>query len=88
MSRDTLTQEIRKELDKLNERIDKKIIKGLHFEAEAKRHKDLLAALHRAEAESRTVSFKTRKPLKYTKSPVRRSLNRGVFARLFTFQMA
>jgi hypothetical protein len=79
---------MRKELDKLNERIDKKIVKGQRFDAEAKRHKELLATLHRIEGESSLAQERTRKPLRYLKSPVRRSLNRGVFARLFTFQMA
>jgi hypothetical protein len=79
---------MRKELDKLNERIDKKIVKGQRFDVEAKRHKELLAALHRIEGESLPAQERTRKPLRYLKSPVRRSLNRGVFARLFTFKMA
>jgi hypothetical protein len=88
MSRNTLTHEMRKELDRLNDRIDKKIVKGQRFDADAKRHKELLAALHRIEGELSPAREKTRKPLRYLKSPVRRSLSRGVFARLLTFQMA
>jgi hypothetical protein len=79
---------MRKELDRLNERIDKKIVKGKRFDAEARRHKELLAVLHRIEAEASPAQERIRKPLRYLKSPVRRSLNRGVFARLLTFQMA
>ena len=87
MSRDTITYEIRRELDKLNDRIDRKIVKGQRFEAEAKRHKELLAALHRAESDAGACNVR-RRPLRFMKSPVRRSLNRGGFARLFSFRMA
>jgi hypothetical protein len=88
MSKRALTHEIRKELDRLNDRIDRKIVKGERFDTEARRHRELLATLHRVEADSSMGNLKMRKPLRFMKSPVRRSLNRGVFARLFTFQVA
>ena len=88
MSRHTLTREIRKELEKLNDRIDRKILKGQRFDEEARRHRELLATLAQAESDSYTHRVKERRPLRYRKSPVRRSLSKGVFARLFTFHMA
>ena len=88
MSRTTITREIHKELSKLNDRIDRKILKGQSFEAEARRHRELLATLNRAETEASSFSMRLRKPLRYRKSPVRRSLSKGGIARLFTLHMA
>ncbi len=51
---------IRKELRKLNDRIDAKIIKGETYERESKRHKDLVLQLRRLESEAsfaRTFAF-------------------------------
>lgn len=51
---------IRKELRKLNDRIDAKIVKGETYERESKRHKDLVLQLRRLESEAsftRTFAF-------------------------------
>lgn len=47
MSKYQLTKEIQKELDILNRRIDDKILRGVSYGNEAKRHKMLLAQLTR-----------------------------------------
>jgi len=88
MSRNTITREIHKELNKLNDRIDRKILKGQRFDSEARRHRELLATLNRAELDSQDSSNNYRKPLRYRRSPVRRSLRGGVIARLFTLHTA
>ncbi|HCC05671.1 TPA: hypothetical protein DEP58_05240 [Patescibacteria group bacterium] len=89
MSKTTLYQKIHSELDKLNDRIDTKIIKGLQYEKEARRHRELLATLQylREDASSSPVQPLRRRP-RTGKSPVRQSLNRGVVARLFTWKFA
>jgi len=88
MSKTTLFQKIHTELDKLNDRIDTKIIKGLQYEKEARRHRELLATLqHLREDAPSPVQMPLRRP--HTgKSPVRQRLNRGVMARLFTWKVA
>ncbi|MBU3668714.1 MAG: hypothetical protein FGM57_01960 [Candidatus Taylorbacteria bacterium] len=51
---------IRKEIKKLNERIDRKIIKGESYDREAQRHKDLVLQLRKLESEAslaRTLSL-------------------------------
>lgn len=45
MSKNTLARTIRKELDSLNWEIDLKIVKGLSYKAEARRHKFLTSQL-------------------------------------------
>lgn len=47
MSKYQLTKAIQKELDVLNKRIDDKILRGISYASEAKRHKMLLAQLTR-----------------------------------------
>ena len=53
MSKDTLHAEIRKELNKLNDRIDRKIVRGQRFDADARRHEELLSTLECIEANRR-----------------------------------
>ncbi len=51
---------INKELRKINQEIDKKIVKGSSYEREARRHKDLVKKLRRMESEAafaRTLAF-------------------------------
>lgn len=59
MSKQAFEKEIRKELDRLNRRIDEKIIRGLSYAAEARRHKQLIARLRPARTGffSRSLSF-------------------------------
>lgn len=87
MSKTTLAREIHKELTKLNTRIDKKIVQGQRFALEAQRHKELLATLRRIEHESGTTSRAGRRSWFRVTSPVRRSIDRGVIARLLTLQV-
>ena len=88
MSKATLAREIHKELERLNQSIDEKILKGQRFSLEARRHKELLATLRRIEGDTRFHAHSIRRMLFRTTSPVRRSIERGVVARLFTFRMA
>ncbi len=46
MSKIQLAQKIRKEIKKLNREIDLKIIKGLPYKAEARRHKFLVSQFY------------------------------------------
>ena len=88
MSKTVLAREIHKELTKLNNRIDQKIVKGQRFALEARRHKELLATLRRMEHESETSFPAAYRSWFRVKSPVRRSIDRGVIARLLTLQLA
>lgn len=45
MSKNTLVKELRRELHKLNAEIDLKIIKGLPYKAESRRHKFIVSQL-------------------------------------------
>jgi len=84
MSKHTLGKEIHRELAKLNDRIDRKIIRGLPFRDEARRHKELLATLARINVDSEAEARVVRRPVRRVRtSPVRRSLAGGVVARLF-----
>jgi len=51
MSKNQLTHSIAVELRKLNEVIDMKIVRGQAYRAEARRHKELLSRLNRANRE-------------------------------------
>lgn len=88
MSKTTLAREIQKEIHKLNNRIDEKIVKGEVFTREAHRHKELLATLRRIEQDLHAEPRLTRSIFFRKRSPVRRSIDRGGVARLFTFRMA
>jgi hypothetical protein len=51
---------IRKEINKLNARIDQKIVKGETYDKEARRHKELVLQLRKLESEAslaRTLSL-------------------------------
>lgn len=60
MRRMTFMFSIRKELNKINERIDRKIMKGESYDRESRRHKDLVVQLRKLESEAslaRTLSL-------------------------------
>jgi hypothetical protein len=58
MTQNAFEKEIRKELDRLNRRIDEKIIRGLSYAQEARRHKQLIARLRPQKSFfSRSFSF-------------------------------
>lgn len=82
MNKKTLFKEINKEIQTLNNKIDKKIVKGRSYEKEARRHKELLFTLKRIHEDTHTKRRLMRK------SPVRRSLKRGVSARIFPLNFA
>ena len=56
MSKQNLEKVLRGELEILNDVIDQKIIKGLSYKREAKRHKFILASLSNIHREMRTSS--------------------------------
>jgi hypothetical protein len=87
MSKTTLTKEIQKELEKLNDRIDRKIIKGHSYDKEARRHRELMATLRQLGVHERSSTGLLRRS-RVGKSPVRRNLRRGAAARLFGFGFA
>lgn len=82
MSKHTLSRAITKELEKLNDRIDRNIIKGRPYHKEAQRHRELLATMRHLSDEERVVSH-TSHPRRIGKSPVYRSLKGTSFLRLF-----
>jgi hypothetical protein len=92
MSKNTLTREIERELEKLNDTIDHKIIKGLPYKTEARRHKELSATLRKVVSDeedgSDEVSQVSRRRVRKGASPARRRLERGVFALMFGFGLA
>jgi hypothetical protein len=60
MRRMTFMFSIRKEITKINKKIDYKIVKGESYEREARRHKDLVLQLRKLESEAslaRTLSL-------------------------------
>jgi len=88
MSKTTLNKEIVKELKRLNDKIDRKIIKGVPFRAEARRHRELLATLRSLECDTRYGVRTTRRTLRSGRSPVHKSLAGGSVRRLFGFRLA
>lgn len=52
MRKMTLMFAIRRELGKLNSKIDHKIVRGESYDREAKKHKDLVSQLRRLESEA------------------------------------
>lgn len=56
MSKQNLEKILRRELEVLNDQIDQKIIKGLSYAREAKRHKFLLSSLANVRREARSSS--------------------------------
>ena len=79
MSKQTFEREVQKELDKLNRRIDQKIIKGLSYVVESHRHKQLLSKL----ASIRRQVMDVRAP-----DQVRKFVKRSWFDRSFSFLSA
>lgn len=92
MSKETLESEITKELEKLNDAIDRKIIKGKPYQAEARRHKELSATLKRIRSEHAHTGPEeyapARRAVRRGKSPVHKRLTGGVFRRVFSFGFA
>lgn len=89
MSKTTLLQKIQAELERLNDRIDLKIIKGVSYEKEARRHRELLATLQHLREDPLPQDSNPRSRSRFLmKSPVHRRLKRGVVARLFGWNFA
>ena len=86
MSKATLSKEIKKELAKLNDRIDRKIIKGQSFQKDARRHRELLATLHRVREENPVAAARSVRRVR--RSPVHRRLAGGSIQRLFGLKLA
>ena len=60
MSKNKLEKALRRELEILNESIDHKIVKGLSYAKEAKRHKFLLLSLSDLRRENQRFSWLAR----------------------------
>lgn len=91
MSKETLSNEIQRELEKLNDIIDRNIIKGRPYQKEARRHRELSLTLMRIRAEEDAedmAQVSVRRATRRGKSPVRRRLAGGSFRRLFGFGLA
>lgn len=90
MSKHTLTKEIQREIARLNDTIDRKIVRGKSYRNEARRHKTLLSELQRLRT-TETV-YESREPKKRSrqlmKSPVRQTLERGSSGRIFGWGFA
>ena len=56
MSKQNLEKALRRELETLNEIIDQKIVKGLSYAREARRHKSLLSSIASLRRASRAYS--------------------------------
>lgn len=52
MSKMTLMYVINKEIKHLNSKIDRKIVKGISYERDARRHRELVHKLRRLESEA------------------------------------
>jgi hypothetical protein len=88
MSKTTLYQKITKEIEKINDRIDTKIVKGVSYEEEARRHRTLLVTLQRISEESQPKVQALNRRSCFGKSPVRHTLKRSVISRLFERKFA
>jgi len=60
MSKQNLEKVLRQELETLNDKIDEKIIKGLPYKMEARRHKFILNSLAEINTEGNSSSWFTR----------------------------
>ena len=56
MSKQNLEKALRRELEAINEQIDQKIVKGLSYVREARRHKSLLSSIENIRRQSRVSS--------------------------------
>lgn len=88
MNKTTLFKEIHKEINKLNDRIDTKIIKGRSYSKEARIHKNLLTTLQRINREVEQSDALPKRRSRLGKSPVRKQLRRGVVARILPWNFA
>ncbi len=89
MSRDILSKEARRELDRLNDTIERKILKGLPYKEEARRHKELIATLRRiTEERSIESSVRSCRTSRRGASPVRKKFKHGILAQLYAFGFA
>jgi hypothetical protein len=88
MSKTTLYRKIAKEIEKINDRIDTKIIKGISYEEEARRHRNLLVTLQRISEDSQPKVQDLNRRSCVGKSPVRHTLKRSVISRLFERRFA
>lgn len=87
MSKHALSKEIQRELAKLNDTIDRKIVRGQSFVREARRHKELLCTLRRMSDEGVRAGC-VRRTFVRLMSPARRSIAGGAVGRLFSFGVA
>lgn len=77
MSTYTLMRKLQKDIEKLNEEIDVRIIKGLSYKSLSKRHKMMMERLHslrRVATPSRTAS--------HISASIESSWSRGIMSRL------
>lgn len=88
MSKQTLSVEIIKELEKLNDSIDRAIIKGRSYEKQARRHQELTATLRRINEETKEPVYSSKKSSRRVKSPVHRRLAGGSVRRMFGIRFA
>lgn len=87
MSKTTLVTEITKELEKLNDRIDRAIIKGRAYQKEARRHRELTATLQRITEDACSGAVAAKKSFRRVKSPVHRQLAGGSVRRIFGLRL-
>ena len=66
MSKQNLEKTLRKELDVLNDQIDQKIIKGISYVKESRRHKFILQSLQNIQRSQRSNSGWFNKTLSLT----------------------
>lgn len=88
MSKHALSKEIQRELAKLNDAIDRKIVRGQSFVREARRHKELLCTLRRIMGDEGVRAGRVRRAFARLMSPARRSIAAGAVGRLFSFGVA
>ena len=60
MSKDQFRQALLSEIDRINEKIDQKIVRGRPYRKEAQRHKLLLAKLSYLTSEQQKLPFSSR----------------------------
>jgi len=86
MSKRTLISELRKELQTVNDNIDRAILRGISYKKEARRHRELLTLLHRTQEEVALVrvSWKAFFGQRAYTSPARRALLGGASRRVLT----
>ena len=88
MNKKTVFKEINKEIKKLNDSIDRKILKGRSYKKEARRHRELLVVMRSISRDDRVSKIVTKRRSLSGKSPVRKSLKKGVVSRIFARKFA